>query len=61
MSKLPYIASGITINRVEAWVTNKRGNYDQARNVLAFMDLAETDSEWIIQSLECGFGCQRFT
>jgi cell surface protein SprA len=44
MSKLPYIASGITINRVEAWVTNKRGNYDQARNIIAFMDLAETDS-----------------
>ena len=43
MSKLPYISSGITINRVEVWVTNKRGNYDQARNVIAFMDLAETD------------------
>jgi len=44
MSKLPYVSSGITINRVEAWVTNKRGNYDQARNILAFMDLAESDS-----------------
>ncbi len=44
MSKLPYISSGVTINRVEAWVTNKRGNYDQARNILAFMDLGETDS-----------------
>ncbi len=44
MSKLPFISSGITINRVEVWVTNKRGNYDQARNILAFMDLAETDS-----------------
>jgi cell surface protein SprA len=43
MSKLPYISSGITINRVEAWITNKRGNYDQARNIVAFMDLAETD------------------
>ncbi|MDD4969298.1 MAG: cell surface protein SprA [Paludibacter sp.] len=44
MSKLPYIASGVTINRAEVWVTNKRGNYDQARNIVAFMDLAETDS-----------------
>ena len=44
MSKLPYVASGVTINRVEVWVTNKRGNYDQARNIIAFMDLAETDS-----------------
>ncbi len=44
MSKLPYIASGITVNRVEVWITNKRGNYDQARNIVAFMDLGERDS-----------------
>jgi cell surface protein SprA len=44
MSKLPYISSGITINRMEVWVTNKRGNYDQARNIVAFMDLAERDT-----------------
>jgi len=43
MSKLPYISSGVNINRVEVWVTNKRGNYDQARNIVAFMDLGETD------------------
>jgi len=44
MSKLPYVASGIIINtsRVDVWVTNKRGNYDQARNIIAFMDLAES-------------------
>ena len=42
MSKLPFISSGVTINRVEVWVTNKRGNFDQARNVVAFMDLSET-------------------
>ncbi len=44
MSRLPFISSGITINRIEVWVTNKRANYDQARNIVAFMDLAETDS-----------------
>ncbi len=44
MSKLPFISSGVTINRVEVWVTNKRGNYEQARNIVAFMDLGETDS-----------------
>ncbi|MEI8086903.1 MAG: cell surface protein SprA [Paludibacter sp.] len=43
MSKLPFISSGVNINRVEVWVTNKRGNYEQARNIVAFMDLAETD------------------
>jgi len=44
VKKLPYISSGITINRIEAWVTNKRGVYDQARNIVAFMDLAEPDT-----------------
>jgi len=44
MSKLPFISSGVNINRVEVWVTNKRGNYEQARNIVAFMDLGETDS-----------------
>jgi cell surface protein SprA len=42
MSKLPFVTSGVTITRVEVWVTNKRGNYDQARNIVAFMDLGET-------------------
>ena len=41
MEALPYIASGVTINRIEVWVTNKRGNYDQARNIVAFADLGE--------------------
>lgn len=41
LSKLPYIQSGVSITRVEVWITNKRGNYDQARNILAFADLAE--------------------
>lgn len=43
LSKLPYIQSEVLITRVEAWITNKRGNYEQARNVLAFADLAEHD------------------
>ena len=41
LSNLPHISSGIKINRLEVWVTNKRGNFDQARNILAFMDLGE--------------------
>jgi cell surface protein SprA len=42
MSKLPYIQSGILIdNNIEVWVTNKRSNYDQARNIVAFADLGE--------------------
>ncbi|MEG1585262.1 MAG: cell surface protein SprA [Bacteroidales bacterium] len=54
VSKLPYVSSGIEISRIEVWVTNKRGNYDQARNMVAFMDLAESthiaNSHWIAQS-----------
>ena len=44
MSKLPNGTFGAKITRMEVWVTNKRGNYDQARNIVAFMDLAEKDS-----------------
>lgn len=43
MSRLPFISSGITINRIEVWITNKRANYDQARNIVAMMDLGETE------------------
>ncbi|MDR2764819.1 MAG: cell surface protein SprA [Tannerella sp.] len=41
MSKLPYISSAVTINRIEVWVTNKRSNYSQSRNIIAFSDLGE--------------------
>ena len=37
------ITSGVTVNRVEVWITNKRANYDQARNIVAFMDLGEAE------------------
>ena len=43
LSNLPFISSGVTINRVEVWITNKRANYDQARNIIAFMDLGEAE------------------
>ncbi len=42
MATLPYVTGGVTINRIEVWVTNKRGNYDQARNIIAFTDLGES-------------------
>lgn len=40
-SRLPYVSSGIKITRIEVWVTNKTGKYDQARNFVSFMDLGE--------------------
>ena len=45
ISRLPYITSGITINRIEIWVTNKQGSYDNARNIVAFADLGETQAD----------------
>ena len=48
MSQLPYIASSITINRIEVWVTNKRGNYDQSRNIVALADLGENEQAHIL-------------
>ncbi len=41
-SKLPYVSSGVNITRVEVWITNKTGNYNQSRNMVAFMDLGES-------------------
>ncbi len=43
MQQLPNIASGISIGRIEVWITNKKGNYDNPRNIIAFTDLAEHD------------------
>ena len=40
-SKLPLVSSGINITRIEVWITNKRGNFDKSRNILAFMDVGE--------------------
>ena len=40
-AKLPLVSSGINITRIEVWVTNKRGNFNESRNIMAFMDVAE--------------------
>ena len=41
MSQLPTILSGVTINRIEVWITNKTSNYNSPRNIVAFTDMAE--------------------
>lgn len=50
MSKVPYVSSEIKINKIEVWATNKNGNFDQSRNIVAFADLGEYDkiknSKW---------------
>ena len=57
MSKLPLVSSGIEITKVEVWVTNKKSNYDEARNILAWTDLGETtehihNSHWTATGAE---------
>lgn len=51
MSELPYISSGITVTKVEVWVTNKTGVLDNARNIVAFADMAEpkllSNAHWL--------------
>lgn len=42
LKKLPTITSGITITKVEVWITNRSSQFADARNVIAFMDLAES-------------------
>jgi len=40
-STLPTITSGVTINRVEVWVTNTGGQTTNTRNIVGLVDLAE--------------------
>ena len=43
-ARLPYVSSGIKITRIEVWITNKSNNYNQSRNIVAFMDLGESSN-----------------
>ena len=40
-SSLPNITSGVTINRIEVWVTNTGGQTENTRNIIGLVDLAE--------------------
>jgi len=41
MSTLPNLTTGVEINRVEIWVTNKTGTTSNTRNIVAITDLGE--------------------
>ncbi|HOP04312.1 MAG TPA: cell surface protein SprA [Tenuifilaceae bacterium] len=41
LQNLPVINSGVTITKVEVWLTNKQSNFDNSRDVVAFADLGE--------------------
>ena len=40
-SRIPLVTSGISITRIEVWITNKNSNYQESRNFVGFMDLGE--------------------
>jgi len=46
LKNLPVVSSGINIERIEVWVTNKTSRFEEAsnRNIVGFMDLAENAS-----------------
>ena len=50
MQSLPNMTTGIKINRIEVWVTNKSGTTSNSRNIVAFSELGENsvikNSEW---------------
>jgi len=41
LSDLPIIKSSIIIKKIEVWVTNRSGRFENSRNIIAFMDLGE--------------------
>src|SRR3712207_6357249 len=41
MRKLPHVTTGLTINRMEVWVTNKTGTTTGTRDIVALTDLGE--------------------
>lgn len=43
LSNLPVIMSQAVINKIEVWVTNKKQDFSSARDIVAFVDLGETD------------------
>ena len=55
MSTLPNLTTGIVINRVEIWVTNKTGTTTNSRNIIALTDLGEntmvSNTNWGLNGL----------
>ena len=43
LARLPVIQSNVIINYIEVWVTNRASNYSNTGNLVALMDLGESD------------------
>ncbi|MFW5978469.1 MAG: cell surface protein SprA, partial [Bacteroidia bacterium] len=50
LRNLPLVSSDIEITDVEVWVTNKKSNFENSRNIIAFMDLGEEKQENVLAS-----------
>ncbi|WP_246095370.1 T9SS outer membrane translocon Sov/SprA [Saccharicrinis carchari] len=48
------LLSKISVTRIEVWITNRAGQFDEARNILALMDLGETGSRNLRNTTEWG-------
>jgi cell surface protein SprA len=42
-ANLPTVNSTVSISKIEVWVTNSTSDYDDSRNIVAFVDLGESD------------------
>lgn len=47
MSTMPYVSSGVSITKIEVWVTNKVNKVENTRNIIGFTDLGETKTEYL--------------
>ncbi len=45
LKTMPTVTSGVTITRVEVWVTNRTNVTQDSRNLVAFMDLGEMNND----------------
>ncbi len=62
LKNLPVVSSGVNVERIEVWITNKTSSYDETRNIVAFSDLAENSSHIYnkIPAFQAGPGAERY-
>ncbi len=64
LKNMPVVSSGINIERIEVWITNKTTRFEEAnnRNIVAFMDLAENTNHIFndIPGFQASPGAERF-
>lgn len=62
LQSLPAVATGIVVNKVEVWITNKSNITSEARNVVGFIDLGENSRIYNTTKVHGGasFGSNNF-